>query len=304
MPELQTTGLRVVVSVAERGSFTSAAAELGYTQSAVSRQVAAVERALGQRLFDRHRGGVRLTAAGARLVPRARRIVDELEALGTPPSAEPTVRVRLGVFPIAAATAVPQALARLAERHPSLVVHVREGTTPALARSLRAATLDLAVIAQSPPYRPLDRESPPFELTLLDERRLMIAVGAEHRFANRDEVDVDELNGEAWVASPADADGRLMGVWLGVPGRVEVRYVVRDWLAKLRLVAAGLGITTVSPAMAVCEVPGVRLVAVRGGDEWRRVSLARLPGTMTPHVALVAEAIVHAVSSVGGGGHT
>ena len=79
MAELTTTGLRVLVAVAERGSFTSAAAALGYTQSAVSRQVATLEAAAGQPLFDRHRGGVTLTAAGSRLLPRAARIVADLD---------------------------------------------------------------------------------------------------------------------------------------------------------------------------------------------------------------------------------
>ena len=80
MTELNPVALRVLLVVAEHGSFTSAAASLGYSQSAVSRQVAALERATGRLLFERHRDGVRLTAAGGRLLPRARLIVDELDA--------------------------------------------------------------------------------------------------------------------------------------------------------------------------------------------------------------------------------
>src|SRR4051812_14069619 len=74
------TGLRVLREVAQRGSFSAAAHALGYTQSAVSRQVAALEAVAGRRLFERGRGGGVLTPAGARLLARAIRILDELDA--------------------------------------------------------------------------------------------------------------------------------------------------------------------------------------------------------------------------------
>ena len=72
--------MRVLREVAQAGSFSAAALALGYTQSAVSRQVAALEAATGRRLFERGRHGVALTPAGARLLPRAIRILDELDA--------------------------------------------------------------------------------------------------------------------------------------------------------------------------------------------------------------------------------
>src|SRR5690348_17846724 len=75
------TGLRVLREVAQTGSFSAAALSLGYTQSAVSRQVAALEAVSGQRLFDRARQGVTLTPAGARLLRSATRVLDELESV-------------------------------------------------------------------------------------------------------------------------------------------------------------------------------------------------------------------------------
>src|SRR3954451_19974719 len=73
-------GLRVLREVAERGSFTAAAAALGYTQSAVSRQVAALESALGVPVFQRHRTGVRLTAQGRAVLRHATAALDEIDA--------------------------------------------------------------------------------------------------------------------------------------------------------------------------------------------------------------------------------
>ena len=292
MADLSPSGLRVLLAVAERGSFTAAAAVLGYTQSAVSRQVAALEAAAGQLLFERHRDGVRLTAAGSRMLPRARHILDELTAALADAHATPAGRVRLGTFPVAAASLMPETLELLRAEHPELIVTLREATTPALVRSIRAGTLDLALVAQSPPYRPLDAESPALDVSVLVERDLVIAVGPGHPLARRRAVEVEELAGQVWVASPSEGGDSLMGVWPGLAERADVRYVVRDWLAKLRLVAAGLAVTTVAPSLSAQLPDGVRTVSVRGEPrETRRLSLIRLPGPIPPEVAALVEAL-------------
>ena len=288
------TGLRVLRQVAQSGSFSAAARALGYTQSAVSRQVAALEAVAGRALFERRRDGVVLTPAGTRLLARAVRVLDELDA-AIRDAAEPDAGagpVRLGTFATATAGLLPGALASLPR---DLVVSVREGTTPALARGLRAGTLDLAVLAQAPPFRPPDTEAPALELTILAERELVIGVGAGHPFAGRLAVEVGELAGQVWVASRSDAGESLLGVWPGLAERPDVRYVVRDWWAKLQLVAAGLAITTLAPVALDVLPDGVRAVAVRGEpQELRRLVLARVPGPFDGRAAAVADALVRA----------
>jgi len=172
---------------------------------------------------------------------------------------------------------------------------VREGTTPALTRALRAGTLDLAVLARTPPFRPLDAESPPLELTTLSERELLLAVAAAHPFARARLVDVDQLAGQVWVASRSDPGDALLGAWPGLAARPDIRYVVRDWLAKLQIVAAGLAITTLAPIALDVLPEGVRAVAVRGEPhETRRVVLARRPGPRGDAAARVADALAAA----------
>ncbi|HEY0237338.1 MAG TPA: LysR family transcriptional regulator, partial [Friedmanniella sp.] len=146
--EVSTTGLRVLREVAERGSFSAAAAELGYTQSGISRQVAALEREAGHRLFERRTGGVRPTAAGQALLRHAAVVLDELEAARRELAGEPAerVEVRLGAYVSAGAVLLPRALRTLRQRAPGLVVTTREGTSPALVRAVRAGSLDLAVV--------------------------------------------------------------------------------------------------------------------------------------------------------------
>jgi DNA-binding transcriptional LysR family regulator len=292
--DVSPTGLRVLREVAQTGSFSTAAASLGYTQSAVSRQVAALEAASGRRLFDRGRHGVTLTPAGARLLASAVRVLDELDAARRELAGEKTDGrpVRLGAFPTAAAGLVPRALAALP---PHITVTLREASTPALTRALRAGTLDLAILARTPPFRPLDAESPAFELTTLSERELAVGVPANHPLAHARAVEVSELEGQVWVASRSDTGDTLLGVWPGLAERAEIRYVVRDWLAKLQIVAAGLAITTIAPIMLDALPEAVKVLSVRGEpQETRRVVLARRPGPLEGPPTRVVDALIAA----------
>lgn len=284
--------LRVFREVAERGTLTAAASALGYTQSAVSRQIAALERAAGAPLLERRHDGVRLTPAGRIVLRRAADVVDQIDATarelaGLP---EESGHVRLGWFATAGAVIVPRALALLRETHPAITVTSREGSSPALVRALRAGTIDLAVLASVPPYRSLDTETPPLRVQVLTERSLCVAVPENHPLAHGDYIDVADLHGQRWIAGAAQE--LQMGAWPGLAERPVIAHTARDWLAKLQLVAAGCGITTVPRMLAPTVPPGVRVLPVRGGpSENRRVVLARLPQPMPEPVARVAEAI-------------
>jgi DNA-binding transcriptional LysR family regulator len=166
----------------------------------------------------------------------------------------------------------------------------REGGTPALVRALRAGTLDLALVASAPPFRPPDTETPALVLRTLAERSLRVAVPASHPLARREYVDVVDLRGQRWIAG--SGDDRVLGVWPGLDERPEIAHTARDWLAKLHLVAAGCGITTVPGSLGAVVPAGVRVLAVRGGPgEQRRVLLAHLPRPLSDAAARVAAAL-------------
>lgn len=290
--DVSLVGLRVVREVAERGTFSAAAVSLGYTQSAISRQVASVERAAGTPVFERHREGVRLTAAGRVVLQHAAKALDEIDAAdralrGLPAS---TGTVRLGVFPSAGAILLPRALVALRRTHPGIAVVSRDGSTPALVRALRAGSIDLAVLSSLPPFRAPDTETPPLVVETLAERNLCVAVAATHPLAANDSVDVADLRGQRWIAGRSSADDQQLGVWPGLDERADVAHTARDWLTKLHLVAAGCGFTTVPSSMVVPD--GVRVLAVRGGpEERRRVVVAHVPGRLAEPAARVVEAL-------------
>lgn len=292
--EPSVTGLRVLREIGERGSFTAAAAELGYTQSAVSRQVAALERTAGVKLFDRRPGGVTLTASGRTLLRHAIVALDALDAAeremkGLAPERS---EVRLGSFPTAGALILPRAIAALRRTRPRIRVTTREGTTPMLVRAVRAGRIDLAVVAIRPPYRALDDQTPRLECETLMETRLLLAVPADGPLGDRTAVELEELADQDWIAGASNPAEPTMGVWPGLPGRPRITHTARDWLTKLHLVAAGCGVTTLPSALAEAVPVGVHLVEVGGGPpEDRRVVLARLPGARPPGLAQIVQAL-------------
>ena len=289
-----TVGLRVLREVAERGSFTAAAAALGYTQSAVSRQVAALESAARAQLFERRPDGVRMTDAGRVLLRHTSVALDALDAATREIAGASSEggAVRLGAHSTAHAAVVPHALHALRRARPELSVTTREGTTPALVRAVRAGALDLAVIASAPPFRAPDAEAPPLEVETLAEIELLVAAPAHHPLAVGDTVGIEELGGQAWSASRSSGEETLLGAWPGLAGRPRVVHTARDWLTKLQLVAAGGGLTTVPATLAAVLPSGVRLLHVRGGpDERRRLLLARLPGPITAAAAHLRESL-------------
>ncbi|MFE1588058.1 LysR family transcriptional regulator [Streptomyces sp. NPDC058737] len=303
MADVTLVGLRVLREVADRGTFTAAAHSLGYTQSAVSRQVAALELATGARLFDRFPGGVRPTGAGRALLRHAVAALDALEAAdrelrGVGDSAGP---VRLGYFPAAGAVMVADALTALRREGSRVRVTTREASTPALVRALRSGTLDLALLTSRPPHRSPDTDAPPLRVEPLLETRLALAVPSDSRFADRGTADVEDIAAEPWIAGPGGAGDPLLGVWPGLPGRPRIAHTARDWLTKLHLVASGAGITTATPALLPVVPPGVRFVDVTGvAEEVRRINLVSLPDRDTAMSGALVDALRRRAADLAG----
>ncbi|WP_432946589.1 LysR family transcriptional regulator [Kribbella sp. CA-253562] len=214
--------LRVFREVAERGTFTAAAVALGYTQSAVSRQIASLEKAAGGELLERRREGVRLTPAGQVVLRTAVRVLAELDTTARELAGLPTPggTVRIGWFPSAGAVMLPRAISALRRSHPAITVHSREGSTPALARALRSGSVDLALLASAPPFRPPDAETPALTLRTLAERALRLAVPSGHPLAAKEVVELADLRGQhgspgrrparrsSWASGQASTSGR------------------------------------------------------------------------------------------------
>ena len=172
--------LRTFLTVARQGSITAAASSLGYTQSAVSRQVGALEAETGATLFARRARGVELTEHGRALLPHAEAVLriveeslDELRALDRIEAGS----LRLGAFPTANAALMPRAIAAFSAAHPKVTVTLREGTSNRQLSHLDLGDIDLAVISAFP-GQSLDTDR--FELTHLLDDDMLVALPPGH----------------------------------------------------------------------------------------------------------------------------
>ncbi len=298
MPDLTLTGLRVLREVAARGSFTAAADPLGYTQSAISRQVAALESAAETALFERGSRGVTLTDAGDALLRRAGRVLEEVDSAQRElegMSEGATGRLRVGAFPTAVAALVPRTLSAFRGRHPWIDVTLREGGTSSQIRRLSSGSVDAAVISVLPRRRGPSDDRVTLE-HLMDDP-LLLAVGPDHPLARRRTVNLDDLVSERWIAGSTKASDSMLGAWQWAEWQPEVALIAKEWTAKLGLVAAGLGVTLV-PGLAADSVrPDVALIRIRSErPAHRTVLLARRANGELPHARAFAEQL-HEVAS-------
>lgn len=150
--------LRFFVHIADAGSITRAAVQLGIAQPALTRHVQAMESQLGAPLLERLPRGVRLTAAGRKFLEHARRVVREMDRAQAEltHSAQPAGgRVILGVSPTLAAWLVPGCVERCRSEAPELSIKVVEGFSPQLADALGTGRVDVALLTNPQPARAL-----------------------------------------------------------------------------------------------------------------------------------------------------
>src|SRR5919109_2062506 len=141
--------LRVLEAAARTGSLTAAAAELSYTTSAVSQQIAALERDTGARLLERHPRGVRLTEAGRVLVAHTGTVIAQLQAAEDELAAVQQGsggRLRFASFPTANAVLMPKAVAAFAPRHPHVELLLSELDRDDGLAGVADRELDLALV--------------------------------------------------------------------------------------------------------------------------------------------------------------
>jgi DNA-binding transcriptional LysR family regulator len=234
--------LRALVAIADEGSFRRAAERLGYTQSAISHQIAALERRLDSSLFSRPggRGAVRLTAAGEIAYQHARRVLAALATLDVEVRATERGEretLRIGVFQTAAAELVPPALRTLRERRPGVEVALVECVrADQVVDALARGRVEVAFQLNPEPLNAVEaipvRDDPWVFLTW---RGSPLAEAARPSFDLLDGVEV-----VAW-SQHWEIQIELEELWRrrGVAPRVVYR--TDDNIALLRLVAAGLG---------------------------------------------------------------
>ena len=299
--------LRLLKEFAERGTIAATAAALGYTPSAVSQQLAVLEREAGTALLDRTARSAELTDAGLRLTAHAERIlaqVEEAEADLSVQAREPSGRVSVAAFPTAAAAFAP-ALARSLRAHPGLTLLLRQTQRAEGLRQVSSAEVDVALVDDwsgglvgtgSASTWSASTESPLLRFYPLVRDPLVLVVPRGHRLADPAEpVDLRQLRETSrWMAAPAGEPSRqaVDRLLAGVGGAPPVPWEFEGLGTILSLVARGIGIAAV-PRLALAA--GDARVAVRelpGGSPAREVyAVARTASVRRPSVAVILTAL-------------
>jgi len=239
--------LRTLALVLDLGSISAAADVLGYTQSAVSQQLAALERETGLVLVDRSQRPLRATPAGAALRPHVEGV---LAALGAADAVLEDLRggvqrVRLAAFPSALSSFVPAAVRDLRRLHRDVVVHVAEAETHEAMDRVRAGAADLAVVHHLPGIAPPQDTEVRRRPLLVDA--LYVVVPDAHPLSRRTEIRVADLDGEPLVLPRRDTRaGRFRSVVEHLCAQAgfvpRVAYELDDLPAAQAFVAAGIAL--------------------------------------------------------------
>ena len=300
---LDTHRLRVLREVAERGTIAATAAALGYTPSAVSQQLAALEREAGAVLLDRTARAAELTDAGRRLVDHAERILALIEAAEADLSAPgPTGRVTVTAFPTAAVAFGP-ALVRRVRANPGMSLLLRETQREEGLRLVRTGEADVALVADwTGRLASSDTGTLRFFPLLRDE--LVLVVPRGHPAADPDKpVDLDELRDEPWLAAPTGEPSRqaVDRLLAGTGGMPPAPWEFEGLSTVLSLVGRGIGIAAL-PRLTL-SVGDHRRVMVRelpGEGPARQVyAVARASSGRRPSVAVIVGALEAAAGRLG-----
>ncbi|MEU4324481.1 LysR family transcriptional regulator [Nonomuraea dietziae] len=288
--------LKALHAVHVYGSVGAAADALMVTPSAVSQQLAKLERETGATLLERNGRGVKLTDAAGLLAEHAEKIlalVETAEADFEALRGAVVGRLNVGAFPTAARGLMPQALTLLRQRHPDLEVHLSEREPERQIREVSRGELDLVVV-QDWLNRPIAVPEGLSRATLLDDIA-DVALPSTHHLAGRKEVALAELSGDRWVSS---SPGTICHDWLVFTLRSaelepEITCMADEYPTQLALVAAGLGCAIV-PRLGRAHIPeGVRMVPIMPRQTRRIYALWRTDAARRPAIRAAVEALVH-----------
>ncbi len=300
--------LRVLQAVGETGSFSAAADRLDYTQPAVSKIVATLERQLGTTLVDRGIRPIRLTEAGSALADRAAAAFEQIAAGELEVEAIANLsagRLRVGTFSSAGAAIVVDALRAFRKSHPDVDFSITEiGMPSALARSLRRGDLDLGVSFDYPEIG--DTFGDDLATVHLLDDPFDVVVPRGHRLEREQMIRFADLGRENWLLGDFGADSpsfRMIDRRCRDAGfDPNVVYRVNDCQMAQALVAAGEGIALLPRIMLQATHPGVAIRPLATDPPMRRISAVRLstryltPATERFTALLVAASTDHATT--------
>jgi DNA-binding transcriptional LysR family regulator len=258
---LSLRNLRAVAAIAREGSVSAAARRLGFSQAAVSAQLAAAEAALGTALFERHGRGVVATTAGRAVAARVSDVFAAIDTLRAEAAAAPVPTVTIGATEPTAHRRIIPFVKRTERAHPEVRIELKVSTPTEIRRLVEHGDLELAVTASQHG----NSRSATFEA--LYEQELVLLVPEKHELAARRSADLLKLGGERLIVSEDACVYRRVVERALEDADIDVALRARfGSISTLpHGVAAGMGIAIVPRDLVDPPPPGTKALPIRRG---------------------------------------
>ena len=242
---MESARCKAFIESVDKGSFRAAAEALGYTPSAVSQLVSALEKDLGINLLIRTKKGVQLTPEGKRLVPIVRSyLARELEMyqLATELKGINIGELTISAYPSVATTWLPEIVRRFQDDYPGIQISIREGIRPEIFSHLEDHSADMGFLAYADPM--------PYEWIPLAEEEMIAAIPENHPLAGQDQFPISEFSNYPIIMTSWGQDIEILNILRDNGVHPDIKYTTYDTPAALAMVRMGLGISMVNELSA------------------------------------------------------
>ncbi|MDY7046273.1 LysR family transcriptional regulator [Virgibacillus sp. M23] len=259
----------IITKVMEVGSFTKAAERLNMTQSAVSHAIASLESEWGVTLLIRdRRKGIALTELGQKILPHMREVLNNMEKINQEVALATNLEIgtiHIGTFSSASSCLLPKILAKFQKKHPKIEFRFYEGTYEEITEWLNSGIIDIGFVVE-------DRSTSDFDLVPLIKDEMVIAFHPEHKFFNKQTVNMQDLQDEPFIMPTGMYQAHVEALFKQANVKPVIRFEVHDCNTIANMVQEGLGVT-IGPALFLKTQQTIKIGKLNIIN-WREVALA------------------------------
>ena len=242
---METARLRAFVEAADKGSVKAAADSLGYTPSAISQLITALEKELGITLFVRSQKGMKLTSEGEEMLPLVRSYLTHEEEIYTFAAELKGItrgKLVIATYPSIATTLLPEIVRSFKNDYPGIQISIMESIKSDIIRHFEQHEADLAFLAYSEPM--------PYEWIPLSESEIIAAVPEDHRLAGAKSFPIAECEKDDFILGSWGREMEILEILKKNGVHPDIKYTTYDTPATLAMVRMGLGISFVNKLSA------------------------------------------------------
>jgi Transcriptional regulator len=258
---MNTKKYEALLHIAENGSISKTAQELGYTQSGITQMINGLETELGMQLIIRRSKGVKLTNSGKELLPCMREIIKWEEGLFEQCNrikGNEVGTVKIGCLSSVASAWMPSILQNFKKSHPNIKVNMYEAESPTLDHRLSEGIIDVAITELN--------NKDCFDSILLKKDEIMAVVPGCHELSSKDTISLSELQKYPFIVYSTGENDESEAGWPGIATgnsiKWDIMYSCKDDMAAMNMVGHELGVTIAASLMLVNCQSSVKAISL------------------------------------------